>query len=368
MVGKLQEENQQLKMVLRDILSKAEDNHRSLIHLRQLEVQLLLCKNLPELIKTLISGCQHHMSLDSVNLVLYDPEETLAHILEDNPLDASVDEKTFSLTRSHQWFSQIYAKHAKPVLDSINSDKVAAQFEYDRKVQSGALLPLCRHKAIIGSLHLGSYNPRRYRPNMAYDFLEHLATIASVCIENSLNQEKLRYLSQVDGLTRLKNRRSFEVSLSRELARAQRNNKPLSCLFIDLDHFKSINDQYGHDVGDYALRTVAQLVKSQSRETDIISRYGGEEFVALLPETDQQNAMLIAERIRTHVSQATITQHHIKPFKITLSIGATTWEPNPGIHVPHKMNEAILKAADTAVYKAKQSGRDRVKYQPIGPF
>ena len=168
---------------------------------------------------------------------------------------------------------------------------------------------------IIGSLHLGSIDPSRYNPNVATDYINHLASIIGVCIENCISQETLRRLSMIDMLTKVHNRRSFNTELNREISRASRSQQPLSCLFIDLDHFKQVNDTHGHPTGDRVLRGSAQTIKDQLRKTDFIARYGGEEFAVLLPGCESQQALQIAETIREAVAKQRFISDNEQEFR-----------------------------------------------------
>ena len=228
---------------------------------------------------------------------------------------------------------------------------------------SVALLPLVRGNQIIGSLHLGSRDQNRFHSGLASNFLNHLGSIISVCIENSINQERYKHLSLVDILTRAKNRRHFFQVLAREIARSTRSKKPLSCLFIDIDHFKNINDNHGHLIGDRALRRVSKSISTLMRSSDVLARFGGEEFTVLLPETAIEQAQEIAERIREQVSQLEIEDENQQTFKMTISIGVSSWRNS----IENELTSAdsiqnyLINHADKGVYQAKQDGRNCVR-------
>jgi diguanylate cyclase (GGDEF)-like protein len=258
---------------------------------------------------------------------------------------------------------QLYTRQPRPRLGSQNDAVSTAAFGTGSRVRSSALLPLVRQNVIIGSLHLGSYDPSRYNPNVAIDYISHLASVIAVCIENCISQETLRWLSMIDVLTKVHNRRAFNAELSKELSRSCRNQQPLSCLFVDLDHFKHINDTYGHQVGDRVLRGSAQTIKDQLRKTDFIARFGGEEFAVLLPGCEQQQALQIAEKIRLAVRQQSFHSDDKKTFGITLSVGATTCPAER--FEPIKQADLLVASADKGVYQAKAQGRDQVCYSPL---
>jgi diguanylate cyclase (GGDEF)-like protein len=168
-------------------------------------------------------------------------------------------------------------------------------------------------------------------------------------------REELRGRAETDPLTGVANRRRFYQALEIECMRYSRNHLPLSVLMIDLDYFKVVNDQYGHPVGDVALRIVAQLLLLSLRKTDLLARYGGEEFAVLLPETSAEGAMVIAERVRQTVCQKPFSADGCQ-LQVTVSIGVASnddeFEATP---------EILLKKADLALYQAKASGRNRVE-------
>lgn len=166
--------------------------------------------------------------------------------------------------------------------------------------------------------------------------------------------ERLRDWAIRDGLTGLFNHRHFQELLRTEFARARRYAQPLACLMIDLDHFKSVNDTYGHPFGDEVLKQVAGTLVAEARKMDVVARYGGEEFVLLLPSTDVAGGGRVAERIRQRVGDTPV-EHDGVSVAVTLSVGVATSDD------PRCAGEnALVKLADSALYRAKRTGRDRV--------
>lgn len=172
----------------------------------------------------------------------------------------------------------------------------------------------------------------------------------------SLN-EKLRSLADHDGLTGVFNQRYFMEAASAQVSLAHRNNKPLSVITMDLDHFKRINDTYGHQAGDRALQVCARKMKESSREHDLAARVGGEEFCILLPDTSLEPALLAAQRLRSTIQNAAIDLEDGTHFHLTASLGVATLEPEESI-------ESLMKRSDQALYTAKQNGRNRVEAAP----
>lgn len=170
-------------------------------------------------------------------------------------------------------------------------------------------------------------------------------------LENvSLKEEAI-----TDGLTQLYTYRYFELRLRNEFERAKRYHTFLSLVFLDIDHFKKINDTYGHEEGNVVLKTVAQLLKKNTRRVDLVARYGGEEFCVVLPQTDLEGARQYAENLRKAVEEAPFTLLQSEPVKVTVSIGVSSY---PTINVPS--SEEFVKVTDHALYQAKQGGRNRV--------
>ncbi len=165
-------------------------------------------------------------------------------------------------------------------------------------------------------------------------------------------EEELRRLATTDPLTGAFNRRHFMVLADEEVSRATRHGRPISVLMLDIDHFKKINDTYGHAAGDEALKRTVDTVQSQLRGSDVLGRFGGEEFAVLIPETDTEGAMALAERIRCAVECITVVWEG-QTFSFTTSVGVAT------LHGDYDVEEAF-NHADQALYEAKSSGRNRV--------
>ena len=163
--------------------------------------------------------------------------------------------------------------------------------------------------------------------------------------------EKVEKLARTDPLTGLANRRTLRETMQREIARAARLKEHLSLVIADLDHFKSINDQYGHTTGDHVLAGVAAAFQSHLRPYDLAARYGGEEFVLLLPATSTEGAMVVAERMRKAVADMNLPDC---PHQITMSLGVATW-------ITRETPEQFVARADAALYSAKHAGRNRVE-------
>jgi diguanylate cyclase (GGDEF)-like protein len=180
------------------------------------------------------------------------------------------------------------------------------------------------------------------------------ATVLDIRLKRAIEYAHTKRLADTDGLTGLYNRRSFQERLEQEIDRAIRYNRPLSLIMIDIDHFKMYNDTHGHLHGDSILVEVAHFLRTLSRTSDIVVRYGGEEFSLLLPETDLASAEALGQRLREQVERHTFRGTKPLPGKgLTISVGIASY-------MPPDTKEALLEAADMALYRAKREGRNRV--------
>ncbi|MBF0411191.1 MAG: diguanylate cyclase [Desulfamplus sp.] len=176
----------------------------------------------------------------------------------------------------------------------------------------------------------------------------------------SESQRQIQEMAITDELTKLYNRRYFYSKLNEEFEKAQRYKRDISCIMIDIDFFKKVNDQYGHDTGDNVLRAVSNCIKSTCRSIDIVARYGGEEIIILLPETDKFKAALVAEKIRKLIENKEIAyDKEDKTVKVTISLGVADFVSDD--IVKHLDPNQFIKNADSALYHAKNSGRNRVE-------
>ncbi|CAN5755029.1 hypothetical protein BH09MYX1_BH09MYX1_20580 [soil metagenome] len=219
------------------------------------------------------------------------------------------------------------------------------------KVPSLLVLPLVLHDRPLGTLILGARRKHAFgdavRPT-----LEVLASHLAVSLSNARMVHKLEMMATTDGLTGLLNKRAMLENAEQKVAAAARFGRKLSVLVVDIDFFKKVNDTYGHDIGDVVIKGLGEILKRQKRTTDMVARFGGEEFVLLCEQTDEKGAMLLAERIREDLGKTTF-HAPAGPLSVTCSIGCATF-PEAGRDWEH-----LFKAADEALYVSKRSGRDR---------
>jgi len=184
--------------------------------------------------------------------------------------------------------------------------------------------------------------------------LTHLAEQASIALERATLQEQATNLGLTDELTRMYNARYFEQALDREIRRCRRYGSMMALIFVDLDHFKMINDRYGHLMGSQCLAKVAQIMATSVRDVDILARYGGDEFVVILPETTVATAKAVAERLHAEIGSHVFLKETGANVHISASIGIAGF--------PHhaRTKEEIIRKADEAMYQAKDAGRNRL--------
>jgi diguanylate cyclase (GGDEF)-like protein len=187
-----------------------------------------------------------------------------------------------------------------------------------------------------------------------------LAGQAGVAIQNARLFERINAMATTDGLTGLNNRRHFFDLADREFVRYKRYNTPLSVFMMDIDHFKRINDTHGHAVGDQVLRHLAKKLTGLVRDSDIVGRYGGEEFAVLLPETKLEIAAAIAERVRKAIEGDAARTEESGDVNYTLSIGVSAFTRDV------RTVGAVFEAADKGLYEAKATGRNRVVVKETG--
>jgi len=220
-------------------------------------------------------------------------------------------------------------------------------------VGSNMVVPLVYRGKLFGILSAINRISERTFGHRDLDLLSAMGNQAAMAIENARLFDEVQRLAVTDDLTRLANRRGFFESSRKELDRAERSQRPVSALMMDIDRFKKVNDSYGHAVGDQVLRELAVRCKAVVREVDLVGRYGGEEFAFLLPETDLEAAAVIANRLRDRISQTPVATDG-GPITVHVSIGIARAKSGESV-------ASLLDRADTAMYVAKQNGGDQVR-------
>lgn len=360
MTDDLYHENQILRRKLRAFLSQARENEQKQRRFHEQELRLISTPSLTELVQRVLFNYRTAFGLDVVSIVLHDPEYEIQRIFEDEGVRLGEMEQ---LLFQHDLDSldNLFGASAEPKLGKFSVREHGFLFaEGGIAARSVALLPLVRYGNLIGSLNLGSEQETRYIEGAATDFLQRLATVVAICLENATNHERLKRVGLSDSLTGVNNRRFFDQRLLEEVGRARRTQEPLTCLFMDVDHFKRVNDEHGHQTGDQVLRVVAGLIREQLRASDVLGRYGGEEFAALLVNASGEAAMEIAERIRSVIGACPFETTEGESLSATISIGVATLSDTGHEASLEVLANDLVDRADQGVYAAKHQGRNQV--------
>lgn len=242
----------------------------------------------------------------------------------------------------------------KPIRDNkfeVVRILLGKEMEYNfNDMKSKIIIPLVFDKKLIGGICFYTRSDTDYASFRYFDIM--ISELLAIFKMKYQYTEK-EFMSVLDGLTGLYNRRQFELGLEQEFNRTKRHPADFSLAILDIDFFKKVNDTYGHQYGDYVLKTVADLMKASFRKTDLLYRYGGEELVMIMPETNIEGALIPVQRLRRSIEEYGFDYNGVKA-KVTASIGLTM---NFG---EFKTATDLLKSADEALYKAKESGRNRV--------
>jgi len=344
---------------LEALVAEVARNDAKMHRTQQRVLRLLHADDLQTLIHELTDGLRSSHSLDHVSVVLCDPDHDVRHLL----LAAGTPAERFDgllMVESLTGLAPQYVALRQPWLGAFAACDHQLVFPQSRDLASVAMIPLMHRRKLIGSINLGSRDAKRYTRAHATDFLAHLGVIASYCIDNTVNRARLLRSGFTDVLTGWHNRRYLQVRLHEELARARRDRHHVVCLMLDVDHFKSINDSFGHAAGDAVLQELANRIDTQIRASDVAARYGGEEFVVLLPDTETSSGVKLAERIRSAVASAPYVLPGGEQQSITASIGIAGIAPEADADDLKTIGESLIARADVALYRAKSDGRDRV--------
>ncbi len=238
------------------------------------------------------------------------------------------------------------------ISDFRNYPVAALPFDAGFHVKSVLLQPLAGEEGTLGVLGMFSDRTNSFSAHQI-ELIKMFSNQLSVTFSRAILHEKLALMAKTDALTGLFNRRHFDETLSAEFKRLVRHPRPLSLLLIDIDHFKKINDRFGHPAGDSVLKTVSAIIKKLMRDTDVAARYGGEEFAAILAETDKPGAQNLAERLRKAVFLVPMEAGG-QAINVSVSIGVSSFPRDTD------KKEELVELADKALYSAKDEGRNKV--------
>jgi len=362
----LERENEALRARLGALTEEAGRNAALLRKSQERELELLRAGSLPQLFDRLIAGLRTSYQLDGVTVVLNDPQHEIRHLISGDDLTHGALAGVVFVDALMTVAPQL-ATLERPWLGPYRRSDHELLLPGRAHAASLALIPLRRHDELDGVLVFVSNDPQRFTRELASDFLAHLGLVAAICVENAVNRARLLRSGLTDFLTGFHNRRYLHARLREELARAQRVRQPIVCMMIDVDHFKRINDQYGHLAGDTVLREVAQRIDAEMRISDTGARFGGDEFAMVLSQADIADGERVAGRVLNAVRRAPIeigSGSGAATATVTLSIGVAAAHPGPGPHDYKALAEGLIAEADAALYRAKSAGRNRVATSP----
>jgi two-component system, cell cycle response regulator len=341
--------------------SRLRGNERIWAGFREIELRMLAAETLSAVIEILTRDLPAFFpGVHAVSIAWLDPDYELTRLLEQEGGTAT---KLPFVALRPSLSGQV---SPVPVLGAVDAASWQRLFPHaPQPLQSAAIVPLVLRGEQVGSLNQGSADPHHFTPDAATDLLEHLAAVTAICIDAAVNRARLRRDGLTDMLTQVANRRFFDRRLREEISQWLRRGGELSCLLVDLDHFKQINDQHGHQAGDLVLQEVARTLSKGLRTSDVLARYGGEEFVLLLPATGSARAAEIAERLRSAVASLVLTPARAVSLRVTASFGLASLaaEQRAALEDPGLW---LLRRADQALYSAKARGRNCVVTAP-GP-
>lgn len=325
-----------------------------------LEVARSLCSTLdyPTLIESILYTCMCQMRVLGAGIFVLDDFETYDFFLNNNytGMDLNADIEYVipgssplieALSEKEKVFTvrDIQKKLPDEPLDQIYSLKPSLIVPLFQKNHVNGILLLGERMDLGGGTSFDDYDAKQ---------ILNIASLASMAINNAALLER----SSTDMMTRLKLKYFFFNQLTDKLDLAVAQSLPIGVIMFDIDHFKSFNDTYGHACGDYVLMTVAKIIKSSIRDQDMASRYGGEEFTVMLPNTLKEDAMLVAERIRANIENA-LFKYEEKEMHVTISGGVSVYDAEEN---PVTSAKEIVEQADKALYVSKTSGRNRITF------
>lgn len=354
------EEPEELKRRLAELTDAAARNDAITKRTQERELQLLRADSLSQLLRTMADGLRESYVLDAISVVLLDPQHEIRHLLVAGGDRPEEFRQIFFVDSLVGLAPQLAALH-KPWLGPFAGADHQLLFPGAAGLKSIALVPLPRKDHAIGALCLGSRDPERFTRHHGTDFLAHLGAVGAICVENSVNRARLLRAGITDFLTGWHNRRYLQQRLKEELARAQRHGAAIACLMIDVDHFKGVNDAYGHLAGDNALKEIAHRIETQMRSMDTAARFGGDELAIIMPEAGANAAAKLAERIRMVVAAEPFTLTAQLTRKLTVSVGVAVISPGRDETDFKSLADRLLADADAALYRAKALGRNRVQ-------
>lgn len=338
-----------VQVTLRDITASKRQyilTEKEISFIHELSRTLPLLQDFDQMLDRILNMLSEALQLEGFVLVLAEPNDAFATICVNKNTDKNfiegIKESVFGVLGD--------------LIDGADRDSLDFNIERKTGIKQGGgrvgsqiLLPLAVVNGLAG---LFSSRENAFKKEDLSLFSTMVSGISSLYIAYKSYQQ-VQHLSVCDSLTSLYNRRKFFEELGREVDRVRRYHSPLSLVMLDIDKFKSVNDRYGHQMGDEVLKDLTEILKKNTRKTDIVARYGGEEFIIMLTETPLAGALKVARRIREAVEAAIVVGAGIE-IKFTASLGVTEFQPEDTV-------DTLVAHTDEALYRAKKNGRNRVE-------
>jgi diguanylate cyclase (GGDEF)-like protein len=335
-----------------DALQKQIEALRDLIDVAKTVVSTL---DLDTLLQAIMVSAMHYSETPAGSVALYDSTNKELSLHAHSGLSAEFV-KVERWTVSNGGLTEQILKSGEIFIvgDTENSPFFHNPVAIKEGIRSLICVPLIFQNDIVGILYLDDFTPREFDRGKL-ELLAILSSFAALAIHNARLHNRTRVMAITDFLTGLYNHRYFQQILTQELGRATRYEKTLSLIILDIDNFKSFNDRFGHAVGDKVLIAIGEIINRSLRKVDFAFRYGGEEFVILLPETPLENAILTVERIRERIAdEASSSVPEADGSRVTVSAGVACYPENGS------NREDLFSLMDSYLYKAKSMGKNRV--------
>jgi diguanylate cyclase (GGDEF)-like protein len=307
--------------------------------------------SLEQISSVLIDRLPSVFSIDYFTLFLYDQDKRKLNLMCHNHPEI---ESSFSISLSNSPIMEAAVLRGQYIREQDFSTSSYYRGADNPLFKKGYFvsIPLMIEKEVVGVLNINDVDQDSFNVG-DLGFILNLSELIAMSISNAVLYEQTKKLAVTDGLTGISNRPNMEQSLLSEFERSKRYNSPLSVVLLDVDHFKDVNDSYGHQKGDEILVTFASVLKKFCRANDTAARYGGEEFLMILPQSNAQSAFKIAERVREEIMKMSFVGNDSK-FSVTTSCGVA--ELNRDYM---KNTDQLINVADNAMYEAKNSGRNK---------
>ncbi|MGV8025956.1 MAG: histidine kinase N-terminal 7TM domain-containing protein [Anaerolineaceae bacterium] len=341
------------------IVEELKERNRDLTTLYEVGVAMTKGLDDQEIVSGLTKQIENFKEIDIFFLAMFNDEPGKASFYIYNSDKKSLQRVELSIPLDVDFINQIKEQKSTIYLpDNAGSDIMIGIPEKDsflfETMRSYLGIPLVQGNEVIGVLSVISKNEDAFNQKQIR-LLETVASQVSITLQNVKMYERMKELAIIDELTGIYNRRFFYLAANKEIERAIRYSKNLSLILIDIDHYKDVNDHFGHMAGDKVLQKLTQVIQKELRSSDVFSRYGGEEFLILLSDTDGDAAAFVAERIRTKVENFHV-KYNEEEISVTVSLGVTQ------ITAERNTLQELIAIVDQALYGAKQKGRNRVEF------